>query len=205
MLNWITNIISSLSYWGIALLMLLENILPPIPSEVIMPLAGFTAQKGQLNLLFVILAGTVGSILGALPWYYIGKLVGEQRLRQWVDRHGKWLTLSGEDIDKSQQWFNKYGGAVVFFGRLIPGVRTFISIPAGFEGMPLFAFLLYSTIGTLLWVALLSYAGFVLGQNYQLVKKFLTPITIVVAVVLAVSLGTWFIRRRQKKKHNGKR
>jgi membrane protein DedA with SNARE-associated domain len=150
MLNWITNIISSLSYWGIALLMLLENILPPIPSEVIMPLAGFTAQKGQLNLLFVILAGTVGSILGALPWYYISKLVGEQRLRQWVDRHGKWLTLSGEDIDKFQQWFNKYGGAVVFFGRLIPGVRTYISVPAGFEEMPLFAFLLYSTVGTLL-------------------------------------------------------
>ncbi len=82
MLNWITNIISSLSYWGIALLMLLENIFPPIPSEVIMPLAGFTAQKGQLNLLFVILAGTVGSILGALPWYYIGQMVGERRLRQ---------------------------------------------------------------------------------------------------------------------------
>ncbi|MBD2307736.1 DedA family protein [Chroococcidiopsis sp. FACHB-1243] len=204
MLNWITNIISSLSYWGIALLMLLENILPPIPSEVIMPLAGFTAQKGQLNLLFVILAGTVGSILGALPWYYIGKQVGERRLRQWVDRHGKWLTLSGEDIDKSQQWFNKYGGAVVFFGRLIPGVRTPISIPAGFEEMPLFAFLLYSTVGTLLWVGLLSYAGFVLGQNYQLVKKFLTPISIVVAVVLALVLGVWIFRRRQKK-HSSKK
>lgn len=203
MLNWITNIISSLSYWGIALLMLLENILPPIPSEVIMPLAGFTAQQGQLNLLFVILAGTVGSILGALPWYYIGKQVGERRLRQWVDRHGKWLTLSGEEIDKSQQWFNKYGGAVVFFGRLIPGVRTLISIPAGFEEMPLFAFLLYSIAGTFLWVGLLSYAGFVLGQNYQLVKKFLTPISIVVAVVLVLVLGIWIVRRR--KKHNSKR
>lgn len=204
MLNWITNIISSLSYWGIALLMLLENIFPPIPSEVIMPLAGFTAQQGQLNLLFVILAGTVGSILGALPWYYIGKQVGERRLRQWVDRHGKWLTLSGEDIDKSQQWFNKYGGAAVFFGRLIPGIRTLISIPDGFEEMPLFTFLLYSTVGTLLWVGLLSYAGFVLGQNYQLVKKFLTPISIVVAVVLALVLGVWIVRRHQKK-HSSKK
>ncbi|WP_026736281.1 DedA family protein [Fischerella sp. PCC 9605] len=199
MLNWITNIISSMGYLGIALLMVLENIFPPIPSEVIMPLAGFTVQQGNLNLLFVILAGTVGSVLGALPWYYIGKRVGEKRLRQWVNKHGKWLTLSGEDIDKSKRWFKKYGWAVVFFGRLIPAIRTLISIPAGFEEMPFLPFLLYSTVGTLVWVGLLSYAGFVLGQNYQLVKKYLSPISIVVVVVLVVGLGIWFIRRRKKR------
>ncbi|RUR75957.1 DedA family protein [Chlorogloeopsis fritschii PCC 9212] len=202
MLNWITNIISSIGYLGIALLMVLENIFPPIPSEVIMPLAGFTVQQGKLNLLLVILAGTVGSVLGALPWYYIGKRVGEKRLRQWVNKHGKWLTLSGEDIDKSKRWFKKYGWAVVFFGRLIPGIRTLISIPAGFEGMPFLPFLLYSTVGTLLWVGLLSYAGFVLGQNYQLVEKYLSPISIVVVVILVVGLGIWFTRRR-KKRHKG--
>jgi membrane protein DedA with SNARE-associated domain len=98
MLDWITNVISSLGYFGIALLMALENIFPPIPSEVIMPLAGFTASRENLSLLWVIVAGTVGSILGGLPWYYVGKFLGERKLRQWVDRHGKWLTLSGEDI-----------------------------------------------------------------------------------------------------------
>jgi membrane protein DedA with SNARE-associated domain len=201
MLDWITNTISSLGYLGIALLMLLENIFPPIPSEVIMPLAGFTVQQGKLNLFLVIVAGTVGSVLGALPWYYAGKLVGEKRLRQWVDKHGKWLTLSGSDIDKSKQWFRKYGGAVVFFGRLIPGIRTFISIPAGFEEMPLRPFLFYSTVGTLVWVGLLGYTGFLLGQNYQLVKQFLSPISLIVLVVLLVALGVWVIRRREKNRN----
>lgn len=202
MLDWITNTITSLGYIGIALLMLLENIFPPLPSEVIMPLAGFTVQQGKLTLPLVILAGTIGSVLGALPWYYLGKLVGEKRLRQWIDRHGKWLTLSGSDIDRSKQWFRKYGGGVVFFGRLIPAIRTYISIPAGFEEMPLFTFLLYSTLGTLPWVGLLGYAGFILGQNYQLVKQFLSPISLIVLVVLLVTFGTWFIRRRRKKRGN---
>jgi membrane protein DedA with SNARE-associated domain len=202
MLDWITNTITSLGYIGIALLMLLENIFPPLPSEVIMPLAGFTVQQGKLTLPLVILAGTIGSVLGALPWYYAGKLIGERRLRQWVDRHGKWLTLSGSDIDKSKQWFRKYGGAVVFFGRLIPAIRTYISIPAGFEEMSLLPFLLYSTVGTLVWVGLLGYAGFVLGQNYQLVKQFLSPISLIVLVLLLVAFGTWFTRRRRKKRGN---
>lgn len=204
MLDWITNTISSFGYIGIALLMLLENIFPPLPSEVIMPLAGFTVQQGQLTLPLVILAGTVGSILGALPWYYVGKVLGEKRLRQWVDRHGKWLTLSGSDIDKSKQWFRKYGVAVVFFGRLIPGIRTFISIPAGFEEMSLLPFLLYSTVGTLLWVGMLGYAGFILGQNYQLVKQYLSPISLMVLVLLLAVLGIWFVRRRRKTKESQK-
>ncbi|AFY47874.1 putative membrane-associated protein [Nostoc sp. PCC 7524] len=200
MLDWVIQIISSMGYLGISLLMLLENIFPPIPSEVIMPLAGFTVHKGELSLPVVILAGTVGSLLGALPWYYLGKLVGERRLRKWVNKHGKWLTLSGDEINKSKRWFNKYGAAVMFFGRLIPGIRTYISIPAGFEEMPVLPFLLYSTAGTLLWVGLLSYAGYVLGQNYQLVKQYLSPISVVVLVILVVSLGIWFFRRQRKAK-----
>lgn len=195
MLDWITNIISSMSYLGIALLMLVENIFPPIPSEIIMPLAGFTVQKGDLNLLFVILAGVVGSVLGALPWYYLGKFIGENRLKNWVNRHGKWLSLSGNDIDKSKRWFQKYGYTVVFFGRLIPAVRTYISIPAGFDEMEFIPFICYSTIGTFIWVGLLTYAGYVLGKNYHLVKQYLTPISIVVVAGLVISLGIWFFKR----------
>lgn len=165
-----------------------------------MPLAGFTVTQGRLNFVGVVVAGTIGSILGALPWYYIGKRVGEKRLRQWIDRHGKWLTLSAEDIDKSKQWFDKYGGVVVLFGRLIPGIRTFISVPAGFEEMPWFKFLLYSTIGTVCWNILLTYAGILLGQNYQIIEKFLGPISGVVLVGLLVFLGIWFLNRKKQQK-----
>jgi membrane protein DedA with SNARE-associated domain len=200
MLNWITNTIASLGYGGIALLMLLENIIPPIPSEVIMPLAGFTITQGTFNFPSVILAGTIGSVLGALPWYWIGKYMGEKRLRQWIDRHGKWLTLSGQDIDRSKHWFNRYGSAVVFFGRCIPGIRTFISVPAGLEGMPLLPFLLYSTLGTVLWISLLTYAGYLLGQNYQRVEQVLGPVAGVVIVGLLIVVILWIAQRKRKQK-----
>lgn len=201
MLDWITNTITGLGYWGIALLMFLENLFPPIPSEVIMPLAGFTVIQGKLNFAWVLFAGTVGSVVGALPWYYLGKKVGKKSLRRWIDRHGHWLTLSVEDIDKSQRWFNQYGNIVVLFGRLIPGIRTFISVPAGFEQMPWATFLIYSTIGTVCWNVLLLYAGFVLGQNYQLVEKYLGPISIaVLGGIVLLFVVSWLKRRRKRKR-----
>ncbi len=178
--------------------MFLENIFPPIPSELIMPLAGFTVTQGKLDLQFVILAGTLGSVLGALPWYYVGKLVGERRLREWIDKYGKWLTLSGSDIDKSKRWLNKYGKAVVFFGRLVPGIRTFISVPAGLENMPLIPFVLYSFAGSLMWTAILTYAGFLLGENFQLVEKYIGPFSGIVFASLAILLIISFIRRKRK-------
>lgn len=199
MLDWIVNIISSLGYLGIAFLMLLENFFPPISEEIIMPLAGFAAYRGELSFPFVILAGTTGTVIGAMFWYRIGQLVGEKRIKKWVEKHGKWLNLSGEDIDKSKKWFGKYGGIVVFFGRLIPGIRTYISIPAGFEEMPLLFFLLYSAAGSCLWVGVLTYAGFALGQNYQLVERFLGPVSTVVLVAFFFGLGVWLIRHRKSK------
>ncbi len=198
MLDWVTNIISSFGYVGIGLLMFLENVFPPIPSELIMPLAGFTVTQGKLNMQFVILAGSLGSVFGALPWYYVGKLVGEERLRLWIDKHGKWLALSGKDIDKSKRWLNKYGKATVFFGRLIPGVRTFISVPAGLEKMPLIPFLLYSFLGSLIWTALLTYAGFLLGDNFQQVEKYIKPISGIVFASIAIYLIISYIRRKSR-------
>ncbi|MEA5598510.1 DedA family protein [Rivularia sp. UHCC 0363] len=198
MLDWITNIITSSGYLGIALLMFSENLFPPIPSELIMPLAGFTVTQGKLDLQLVILAGTLGSVVGALPWYYIGKLVSEKRLRLWIDKYGKWLTLSGADIDRSKRWLNKYGKATVLFGRLVPGIRTFISVPAGLDEMPLIPFVLYSFAGSLLWTALLTYAGFVLGNNYQLVEKYIGPISGIVIASIAIALIISFIRRKRR-------
>ncbi len=198
MLDWITNIITSFGYLGIGFLMFLENVFPPIPSELIMPLAGFTATQGKLSLQFVILAGTLGSLLGVLPWYYVGKVVGEKRLREWIDKYGKWLTLSGADIDRSKRWLNKYGKATVFFGRLVPGIRTFISVPAGLDNMPLVPFLLYSFAGSLIWTALLTYAGFVLGNNYQQVEKYIAPISVIIIASIIIYLIISFIRRKTK-------
>lgn len=198
MLDWITNTITAFNYWGIALLMFLENIIPPIPSELIMPLAGFTVTQGKLVFWGVVVAGTVGSLAGALPWYYVSRRLGENRLKQWIDKYGKWLKLNSEDINKSQDWFGKYGAAVVLFGRLIPGIRTFISVPAGLQKMPWLEFLGYSLIGSLCWNLLLTYAGFVLGQNYGLVEKYLGPVAVVVLVGLALFLIVWVVRRKKQ-------
>jgi membrane protein DedA with SNARE-associated domain len=205
MLDWITNTISSMGYLGIALLMLLENFFPPVSEEIIMPLAGFTVQRGELSFPLVVLAGATGTVFGALLWYRLGRLVGEGRMRQWADNHGKWLGLSGEDVNKSKRWFDRHGKNIVFFGRLVPGIRTYISLPAGFEEMSLLPFTIYSASGTLIWVGLLTYAGYALGQNFQLVEKYFGPISLVVLVASIVGTGVWVTCRRRKKKQQAER
>ncbi len=189
-----------MGYLGIALLMLLETFFPPVSEEIIMPLAGFTVQRGELNFPLVVLAGTTGTVFGALFWYHLGKLVGEKRMRQWADNYGKWLRLSGKDVGKSKRWFDRHGKNVVFFGRLVPVIRTYIPIPAGFEEMSLLPFIIYSAFGTLIWVAFLTYAGYALGQNYQLVEKYFGPISLFVLLASVVGIGVWVSRRRRKKK-----
>jgi membrane protein DedA with SNARE-associated domain len=200
MKEWILSTMTSLGYWGIGLLMFAENLFPPIPSELIMPLAGFTVSQGKMNFVLAVLAGVVGTILGALPWYYAGKLVGERRLKRLADKYGKWITVSGQDIDKAQQWFNRYGNNAVLFCRLVPGVRTLISLPAGISNMPLVPFLIYSTIGTTLWVTLLTFLGYILGNNYELVDEYLAPVSKIVLVILIVAFVVWVVRKKQKAK-----
>ena len=131
--------------------MLIDNVFPPIPSEVIMPLAGFAAARGQLSLIGVFLAGTAGSLSGALVWYGVGRWVGRERLKRFAARHGRWLTLSPAEIDRAGGWFARRGGITVLVGRVIPGVRSLISVPAGVAGMPLTPFLVYSAVGTIVW------------------------------------------------------
>lgn len=198
MLEWITNTMDSLGYLGIGLLMFLENLFPPIPSELIMPLAGLTVAQGKLQFAPVVVAGVVGTVLGALPWYYAGKILGEQRLKRLADRYGKWLTISSKDITEAKRWFDKHGGKAVFFCRIVPGVRTLISLPAGISNMHLVPFLLYSTLGTLLWVGLLTYAGYALGENYALVEEYLAPVSKIVLIALIVAFVVWVVRRNKK-------
>jgi membrane protein DedA with SNARE-associated domain len=197
MTEWITNIMTSLGYLGIGLLMFLENLFPPIPSELIMPLAGFTIAQGKMAFFPAIFAGVVGTVVGALPWYYAGKLLGEARLRSLADRYGKWVTISAKDIDKANSWFSKRGGQAVFFCRLVPGVRTLISLPAGINDMPLLPFLLYSTAGTILWVSLLTVLGYALGSNYSLVEAYMGPASKVILLALVLGFVGWAIYRKQ--------
>lgn len=175
MTNFITRVLESTGYLGIVFLMFLENIFPPIPSEFIMPLAGFMSAQGRLTFLGVVAAGVVGSMLGTLPFYYLGRKTEEESLKKLADRHGRWLTISREDVERAQRWFDRYGGLTVLFCRLIPGVRSVISVPAGINRMNMAAFLIYSGIGTALWTALLTGVGYVLKSNFDEVEEYLNP------------------------------
>jgi membrane protein DedA with SNARE-associated domain len=192
--EWITSVIERLGYLGVAILTFLENLFPPIPSEFVIPLAGFVAARGDLGLAIVIVMASIGSLAGAMVWHAIGKRVGEHRLRKWVARHGKWLTLSEQDIDRAQLWFRHHGATAVFFGRLIPGVRTLVSLPAGFTAMPLVPFMLYSALGTVIWTAALAYAGVLLQANFTLVGDYINVATNGLLAVGGIMLVRRYIR-----------
>jgi len=195
MFTWIAQLIERTGYAGVALLMFLENVFPPIPSELIMPMAGFTAARGDLKFIGIVLAGTTGSVAGALLWYYVGTLVTTKRLKAWAEKHGRWLTLKPEEVDKASAWFGKHGGAAVFFGRLVPTVRTLISVPAGIFAMGRRKFILLTLLGSGVWSTALTAAGYLLEDRYEQVGRWLNPVaTGVFAVIVLVylyRLVTW--------------
>ena len=163
----------NLAYLIICFAMFLENIIPPIPSEIIMPLGGYFVYQGILNFYILVIFGLIGTVLGALPWYYLGIFLNEKKLASFVDSRGKFLGISSKDLNKSKLWFDKYGFSLVFWGRLIPGIRTLISVPAGVELMPIKKFLLWTTLGSLIWVVLLSLSGYIFGENYKIIESYL--------------------------------
>ncbi len=196
MTQWITEIVSSLGYGGIAFLMFFENLFPPIPSELIMPLAGFAAAQGKLDFTLIVIAGVIGTVIGNLAWYYLGRLIDEAYLVDWLDRYGSWIGIRGQDVSKVNNWFERHGTKAVLLGRLIPGIRTLISLPAGINKMHLMPFIIYSTIGTTVWILILTSLGYFLGERYELVDRYLAPVSkIVLLILLAWFLLNW-IRRR---------
>ena len=203
MTQWVTSAVESFGVWAVLFLMFLENVLPPIPSELIMPMAGFQATRGHMSFWGVVAAGTAGSVLGALPLYYLGRVVGRERLRRWVARKGHWLALSPDDLDKADAWFNRHCGAAVLLCRLVPGVRSLISIPAGLNAMSIPKFLLYTTLGTGVWAGVLAYLGKVLGENYEKVGHWLSPVTKVVLVGLVIAYVVRVIRLRRARRSRG--
>ena len=159
-----------------------------------MPLGGFFVYQQKLNFYILVFWGLLGTILGSLPWYYLGRLVNEKRLSNFLDKKGKYLGISSKDLSKSKRWFDKYGVSLVFWGRLVPGIRTLISVPAGIELMPLRKFLIWTTLGSLIWVALLTYAGYLFGENYSIIETYLDQIKYVVKPILILIFLYFFIR-----------
>lgn len=194
MLNWITHLLNSLGYPAIVFLMTLENV---FPSELVMPLAGFTTTRGELSLVGVVAAGTFGAVLNALPPYYLSKVVGEARLKAWIAQRGPWFPVSVADIEKAEGWFLRHGGKAVFFCRMVPGVRYLISIPAGIGNMKSVPFLLYTTLGAALWSGLLAYLGYLLGENFQKVHQYLAPVSYVVVAAIIVAFTVKIVRQRK--------
>ena len=180
MTDWIIQTISDLGYLGIFLVMLAESIFPPIPSELIIPFAGFAAANGQLDLIGVLAAATIGAVVGMLPWYFAGRLFGLGRVKWLADRYGRLLTMNAEEIDLAVGFFRRYGPLIVLFGRLMPIIRTLISIPAGLARMSLPVFLLASTTGALIWNTVLTLAGYILHEHYDLVEVVLDPLSYIV-------------------------
>lgn len=160
-----------------------------------MPLSGFVVIQGKLQLPWVILAGVIGSVMGTLPWYYIGKSLGLEKLKTLANRRGKWLGLSGKDVDSAHNWFNQRGTIAVGLGRLVPSIRTYISIPAGISRMPLLPYLFYSSLGTAVWLSFLAYMGYFLGENYDRLSGYLAPISQLVLAVLIGGLIIWIGHR----------
>ena len=189
MFDFITNWIETGGLFAVAALMVLENVFPPIPSELIVPLAGFEAAQGSFPLIALLIVATLGSTLGTLLWYGLARAWGHDRFLAFIDRHGVWLTLSREEAERAMDWFHRYGPYAVFFGRLVPTVRTLISVPAGLSEMRFPTFLAYTAAGSAVWIALLAGAGYLLEENYERVEHWVNPVsTLVVIGIVALYL-----------------
>ena len=199
MTDWVIRLIDALGYFGVFLLMFLETIFPPIPSELILPVAGMRAESGPLSLPGVVASATAGSMLGNLIWYVLAKSIGEARFRRFIERHGRWLTMDWRDVEKVRRHFARFGAGIIFVGRMLPTIRTFISIPAGLVHMDLARFMIWSTAGTAIWSALLATGGYLLGVHFDEIEETAEPvIAAIVGALLVYYLYrqvTWSRRR----------
>lgn len=193
MATWIMGVISSMGYSGIVLLMGIESACIPLPSEIIMPFAGFLVFKGEMTLWGVALVGAVGCVVGSIPAYYLGMYGG----RPLVEKYGKWVLISHKDLNWADQAFSKHGEIIIFIGRLLPAVRTFIAFPAGVARMNMTKFVVYTFVGSLIWCYLLAFAGFKMGENWESLKVYFHEFHYVIATGGAVFV-IWYLRRHFK-------
>lgn len=190
--GWVASVIDALGEVGVGLLVALENLVPPIPSEIVLSLAGYLAAEGRVGLIFVLIAATAGSVLGALALYWLGYALGEDRLRRWLDRIP---LVDAADLDKADRWFERHEKSAVLFGRCAPVVRSLISIPAGANRMPLGQFLIFTAIGSGVWNALFVVAGYLLGERYRDVEKYSHWFDYAVGAFFAGAVAWWVIKK----------
>ena len=186
--TWVQDVIESLGYLGVAILVVVENLFPPIPSEIVLPFAGFVAQRGDASVVVMILAATVGSVVGALVLYFISSAIGPDRLRQFVVRFGKWFGVKESDLTRAEEWFDRRSTTAVLVGRCVPLIRSIVSIPAGFRRMKIVPFALYTFIGSALWNIVLIGAGAILGDNGDAVGDYVGIFQYVVIAVIGLAL-----------------
>jgi membrane protein DedA with SNARE-associated domain len=197
MIEWVTQTIGSAGLAGVFLLMFLENVFPPVPSELIMPLAGFAAADGRMSLAGAILSGTAGTVLGNAAWYELARVLGSAPLRRLVRRHGRWFAVSAEDLERAEDALRRHGGLALCAGRVLPGIRTLISIPAGLARIGRPVFYIATTLGAAVWVGLLTLAGYVLRERFSRIEAVLEPLgyVVVAGVVGAYLWHLWRSRR----------
>lgn len=202
MQSWITDFMEQFGYIGIFLMIALENVFPPIPSEVILPFGGFMTTYTELTVVGVIIASTAGSVVGAVILYGIGLLLDVERLEKIIDRWGHILRVTKEDIHKADAWFDKYGIWTVFFCRMVPLIRSLISIPAGMSNMKFSLFLIFTFFGTLIWNIILVSIGAALGENWGRITEFMDVYSNIAYAIIGIGIIgfiVWFFRNKRKK------
>lgn len=200
--NWILQLMEQFGYFSVFFLILVENIFPPIPSEVILTFGGFMTTRTSLTLIGVIVFATLGSLMGALILYWIGRLLDIERLEKIVERWGHILRLKKEDIHKANNWFDRYGIWTVFFCRMVPVLRSLISIPAGMNNMNMGVFLFFTTIGTLIWNTILVGLGAYLGESWEVIVHYMdiySNIVYVLLIILFIIGVIYFLRYRKER------
>lgn len=197
--GWVQDVIERLGAIGVALLVILENVFPPIPSEIVLPFAGFVAQRGDGSVVLMIVAATVGAVVGALILYYVAALIGPARLGVFIAKFGRWFGVKPADLARAEQWFDRHAVAAVLLGRCVPLIRSVVSVPAGFRRMPLVPFIAYTALGSAVWNTVLIGAGAVLGNQWEEVEPYVAILQWLVLAAIALFL-MWFvygkIRRR---------
>ncbi len=197
---YIVHFISATGYFGIFILMTLESALVPIPSEVTMPFSGSLVNLGQFNFWFVVLAGTLGNLVGSLLAYFLGAWGQEAVVRKVIIKYGKYLLISEHEYDTGERWFRNHGQAIVFISRVMPIIRTYISLPAGVAKMKLTNFVILTTAGSFIWSFILTNIGVMLGKNWDVIGGYFHKFDIVIAVVLVI-ITLWYVRRKLQHLH----
>jgi membrane protein DedA with SNARE-associated domain len=200
MIEWVTDIVAAGGWPGVLALMFLENLFPPIPSEVIMPLAGFAAARGQMSFTLAVIAGVVGTLLGNAFWYELSRAIGSARIRPLFVRYGRWFAVDQDDFDRAERTLRHYGPIALFFGRLLPAIRTLISIPAGLALIPRHVFYVWTGLGSTIWILFLTGAGYWMEDHYDKVEGWIEPLSyVVVAGVIGTYLWhIWSTRLRKR-------